>query len=429
MGKKLTALGIEALKTPGKYPDGHTPGLYLQVNPSQRDSSVTRRSWVYRYSNHGRTREMGLGPYPAVSLAKAREEADKATALRRQGTDPLQAKATAKVEAAIHHPSFEVAAFKYMDHMVAEKLAKDKDSKFAGRTYRAWKSAFMRFVYPSIGKLPVSQIKVSHITAILEPLTTVKGAKNKRAGLGGPHTAARLRSRIERVLNYAVLKGWRSEDALNPAGQRLIGTLLGNAPKTVNHKAAPLHEVPLIYMRLKQETDTISNAVRFIMTTATRLRETLDCHWNEIDLEKALWVIPKHRVKVDRDFEVPLSSEAIAILKTQAARRMSDVVFPGRYGGRFASSTIAPALKRLGVDNTTIHGFRSSFRDWCGEIGDVPREIAEHALNHRVGGVEGAYRRMTSLEARRRVMEQYCHWLQGVEPASNVVSLKAAATR
>jgi integrase len=153
-----------------------------------------------------------------------------------------------------------------------------------------------------------------------------------------------------------------------------------------------LAEVPAIYQRLVEEPDSVTNAIRFLILTATRLRETLDCRWEEISFETATWTIPPARNKVGREFEIPLSSEALAILKTQAERRCSSCVFPGRHGSPFASSTIAPILQRVGRTDSTPHGFRSSFRDYCGEIGDVPRHIAEHALNHVIGGTEGAYR-------------------------------------
>jgi integrase len=268
--------------------------------------------------------------------------------------------------------------------------------------------------------------KHQDIVAILAPLALVREA-NKRKVRGGPTVASRLRSRIERILEFAALHGHRDVDAPNPARASLYKELLGGAPAVQHHSAAPLDQVPSIYQRLAQETDTIRNAIRFIMVTATRLREKLDCRWSEIDVEKALWTIPPHRSKTATEYVIPLSSAALAIIKAQAERRCSDFVFGGRWGGALASSSIAPALKRLGIANTSLHGFRSSFRDWASEIGDVPREVAEFQLGHKFGSaVEQSYRRMSAIEARRQAVEKYARWLSGETGAVIAFPSKAA---
>jgi integrase len=179
--------------------------------------------------------------------------------------------------------------------------------------------------------------------------------------------------------------------------------------------------VPSIYRRLAQETDTISNAIRFILLTACRLREVLDAKFDEVDLAAQTFSVPPARSKTGEPHLVPLSSAVMEIIKTQAERRQSDYVFPGRFGGLLASSTIAPALKRIDVTNSTLHGFRSSFRSWAAENG-IDDNVAELSLAHKIGNsVQQAYYRTTLLEKRRAAMQAYCDSLTGKEPASNVV--------
>jgi integrase len=352
---------------------------------------------------------MGLGSYPATSLAEARDKAREAAKLKSRGVDPLAAKSEARLSAATRQ-TFAEASKAFLDYQRKAKA----HTKFPLRTSRQWEASLRNHVLSRIGSRDVRDLKHQDIVAILAPLALVRES-NKRKVRGGPTVAARLRSRIERILEFSALHGHRDVDAPNPARASLYKELLGGAPAVQHHSAAPLDQVPSIYQRLAQEDSTVANAIRFIITTATRLRESLDCRWSEIDVEKALWTIPPGRSKTATEYVIPLSSAALAIIKAQAERRSSETwVFPGRFNGPMASSTISPALKRLGIDNTSLHGFRSSWSDWCSEIGDVPRDVAEFQLGHRVGSaVEQAYRRMSAIDARRQAVEKYARWLSG----------------
>jgi hypothetical protein len=189
-------------------------------------------------------------PRPQVSLSEARAKGHEIRKTIKSGIDPLAAKTAAKAEAAIGHMAFEQATTAYLDHAVAEKAAKNKDSRFGGRTLRSWRSAFSRFVFPKIGKLDVAEVKANHVTSILSPLVITKTA-NKRDAKGGVTVAFRLRGRIETVLEYAALNGWRDPDAPNPARQKLFETLLGTAPAPVHHAPPPLDDAPVLYRRVR----------------------------------------------------------------------------------------------------------------------------------------------------------------------------------
>jgi integrase len=383
-----------------------------------------RRSFVFRYKFQGRTREAGLGAYPAVSLAEARDRARDGAALKAKGIDPLAEKAKAKADQAIARATFQECANALLKHLCDQRA----DSKFPLRTARQWSAGFKNHVFPKIGKIDVRELRHAHIAGLLAPLANGRG-KTKREAKGGPTVAQRLRPRIERVIDFACAHGFRDPDQVNPARIELLRDVLGKQPTVTHHAAAPLAEVPGIYQRLLEETDTVSNAIRFIMLTACRLREVLDARSDELDLEARTFSIPPSRSKTGTPHIVPLSDAAIEIIEAQLAGRCSDVVFPGRFGSALATSTCAPALHRLGITNTTLHGFRSSFRDWASEIGGIDDNVAELSLNHKVGNaVQQAYFRTTLFDKRKVAMLAWADWLAGREPASNVVSFPAKAT-
>jgi integrase len=411
MAKALTVMGIDALKAKGRYPAGGAPGLLVQVTLGKDGSP--RRSFVLRYKIGGKSREAGLGAYPATSLAEARDKANEMRKQLKTGVDPLTEKARASSES---NQTFEAATKAFLDYVCAKKA----DTKFPGRTARQWRNMIARHAGPKLGKMNVRDIRHEHVAAVLMPLALGKGT-TKRQAKGGPTVATRLRSYIQRILDFAASNGFRDPDAPNPARPDLLKDILGTAPKAKHHATAPLAEVPAIYQRLALETDTVSNAIRFIMLTACRLREVLDAQFTEIDLAAQTFSVPPARSKTGEPHLVPLSSAAMEIIKAQAERRQSYYVFPGRFGGPLASSTIAPALKRAGVTNSTLHGFRSSFRSWAAENG-TDDNVAELSLAHKIGNsVQQAYYRTTLLEKRRVCMEAYCDWLAGKEPASNVL--------
>jgi integrase len=414
----LTELKLKSLTDAGRYPVGGAVGCYLQVTVGI--SGQINRSFFYRYKFNGRTREAGLGAYPATSLADARAKAKDAASIKARGIDPLAEKSRAKANASIAHATFEQASDALLKHLCEQRA----DSKFPIRTARQWRAGFENHVFPKIGKIDVCELRHAHIAGLLAPLANGKG-KTKREAKGGPTVAQRLRPRIERVIDFACAHGFRDPDQVNPARIELLRDVLGKQPAVTHHAAAPLDQVPGIYQRLAQETDTINNAIRFLILTACRLREVLDARFDELDLEARTFAIPPHRSKTGTPHIVPLSDAAMAIVEAQLSRRCSSYVFPGRFGSPLATSTCAPALKRIGITNTTLHGFRSSFRDWASEIGGIDDNVAELSLNHKVGNaVQQAYFRTTLFDKRKVAMSAWSDWLAGREPALNVVQLR-----
>ena len=259
----LTKLELDALTTPGRYLAGGVPGLYVQV--SLGVDGQPRRSFVYRYKIAGRAREAGLGSYPATSLSEARARAREAATLRAKGIDPLAAKATAKAEAAVARVTFGQAADQLLKHLIQQRA----DTKFPGRTARRWQNAFKNHC-AKIANIDVRDLRHAHIASVLATVANGRG-KTKRSAAGGPTVASMLRSRIERVIDFAAAHGYRDPDQVNPARVELLRDVLGRVPPAVHFRAAPLVEVPAIYQRLAQEQDSVSNAIRFLMLTATRL--------------------------------------------------------------------------------------------------------------------------------------------------------------
>jgi integrase len=275
----------------------------------------------------------------------------------------------------------------------------------------------------------VRDLRHSHIAGVLAPVANGKG-RNKRAAAGGPTVAARLRAQIERVIDFAAAHGFRDPDQVNPARIELLRDVLGAARPVVHFRAAPLASVPSIYQRLAQEPDSVTNAIRFLMLTACRLREVLDGRWEDITdagPNGPTFTISRDRSKTGAPHVVPLSDAAVEIITSQTAKRVSDVIFPGRFGSALASSTIAPALVRIGITSTSLHGFRSSFRDWCAENG-IEDNVAEFSLNHKVGSsTEQAYFRTSLFDKRKVAMAAWADFLVGREAGSNVVVLWRAA--
>jgi integrase len=441
----LTTKQLDALKEPGRYPVGGCAGLLVQVTLAK--DQTPRRSFVYRYKIAGRAREAGLGAYPTITLKTARERAREMASLKVRGIDPLEEKAKAQ-EAAIPSHTFRQAAEAFLKHTIAQKAAKKPNSKFGGATAKSWRSVFERFVYPRIGALDVREVKSPHVTAILEPLVIAR-EPNRRKGKGGPTVAFRVRSRIERVIEYAGTKGWRDSDTPNPARPKLYETVLGDAPETNHQRAAPLKKVPAIYQKIAAEPGTVFAALRFLVLTTTRMRETLDCRWEEIDLPAKLWRIPPSRSKTGVELVIPLSEAALRVIEGQATTRISETwVFAGRFNRPMSSSTIGSALARIGITSTVPHGFRSSWSDWCSEIGfrstrvegegekvigPDATEIREFQLGHLVGNAATqAYRRGRSFDARRVALNRYADWLAGkpepkAEEAAGEVALAEAA--
>ncbi len=384
---KLKARKVETAP-PGRYGDGG--GLWLVV------SKTSAKKWVYRFTISGKVSETGLGAYPGVSLLEARQLAADARKLSKAGISPVAAKREAQAEA--------IKAVKPTFGKIADDLIASKSSVWRNSKHRAqWEMTLREYCAPIRSK-PVDEIQTADILSILTPLW-------KRA----PETAYRLRGRIEAVLDAAKAQGYRTGE--NPAAWR--GHLAHLLPKrqklTRGHHAAMAYDlIPAFIAKLRMNDTLAAIALEFTILTAARSGETLGAKWSEIDLKAMVWEIPAHRMKAGVLHRVPLSTRAIQLLKRLEAVKINDFIFPGRAPGKpLSNMSMEMLLRRMDIQDATVHGFRSAFRDWCGNETPFPREIAEAALAHTLQGVEAAYRRSDALEKRRALMEA---WAQYCEP-------------
>ena len=381
----------------GRWSDGG--GLYLAVDGD-------RRRWLFMWTRNGRRREMGLGSARDVCLADARRAATKAREAVLVGGDPIEIKRAERPTI----PTFG----KFADELV-EVLAKGLKSE---KTRAQWRNGLSDTHCRAIRSKLVSEIDTADVLETLKPLWH-----------DTPETASRLRGRIERVLDAARVRGFRSGE--NPARWRGHLSALLPAPKKLSrgHQSAmAFGDVPAFVGRLRDRDAVSARALEFLILTAARVNEVIGATWGEIDTTAKLWTIPAERMKTGREHRVPLSDRSLTILDEMKAARLSDdpagFVFPGGRPGRGLSNMAFKLLTdRMGEAGFTTHGFRSAFRDWCGEMTAFPREVAEAALGHRVGDeVEQAYRRGDALKKRTVLMDA---WALFCEPKpANVVALK-----
>jgi integrase len=386
----LNARLVSALSKPGRYADG--AGLYLVVNKGGS------KQWVFLFRFGGRPREMGLGGASAVTLADARKLADGCRAKVAMGVNPIEAR-----QSELFVPTFGECVDEFLASM---------SSQWRNQKHRAQWTMTMTEYTAAIRPMPVNTIGTIDVLQVLKPIWQKI-----------PETASRLRGRIERVLDAARAKGLRSGE--NPARWRghLDNLLPARQKLTKGHLAAmPYKEVPAFVASLRGCDDIAALALEFAILTAARSGEVLGANWSEIDSVVRIWIVPAIRMKAGREHRVPLSDRAMAIVAQMKKVRTSDYVFPGYLEGRpLCSTALGMVLRRMQV-LVTVHGFRSAFRDWCGETTSFPREVAEAALAHVVGdATERAYRRGDALEKRRKLMEA---WAAYCEPMpSNLIAL------
>ena len=403
--EKLSTLAVSRAKTRGYLGDGG--GLYLQVTASGS------KSWVFRFKDHGRLREMGLGSVHAIGLAEVRKRAAACRQMRLDGTDPIAVKKAGKLKAkleAARAMTFQQCAEAYIE---AHK-AGWQNAKHAAQ----WSSTLKTYAYPVFGALPVQAVDVALIAKVLEPIWNTK-----------TETASRLRGRIERVLDWATVRGYRQGD--NPARWRgHLDQLLparSRVHKVQHHAALPYAEVGQFMADLREQDTTSALALEFLILTATRTAEVIEATWTEIDLDAAVWTILPERMKAKKEHRVPLSKPALAILKRLHKHRAGEFVFMGTKPGKPLSNVaLLTLLERLGRSGLTVHGFRSTFRDWCAERTNFPREVAEHALAHSLADrVEAAYRRGDLFEKRRRLMVEWGKFCDRPITAGKVLPLRS----
>ena len=387
---RLTALTTKALVKPGRHGDGN--GLYLSIAPSGS------KSWVQRIVVNGRRRDIGLGPYPAVSLAKARFVAQEHRSAVAEGRDPIAEKRHERE--AIRNPAPSVPTFSE----AAARVIELRQPTWSNPKHGAqWRSTLRTYAFPLIGKKAVDVITAADVLEVLTPIWT-----------GKPETASRVRQRMETVLDWVVAQGYRLD---NPAGRSLLKVLPKTQRLRKHHQALPYILVPGVLREVRESTAAISTklAFEFLVLTASRSGEVRGADRDEIDWEAATWEVPAARMKARRPHRVPLVDRTMEIL--QEALPFGDgggLIFPGAQSGKAASQmTFTALLRRLRIP-AVPHGFRSSFRDWVIEQTSTPWAVAEAALAHNVGNsTEAAYMRSDLFEQRRTLMEAWAAFATG----------------
>ncbi len=401
--KELSALEVSRLKETGLYFVGNIPGLILQI------TGPDAKSWILRAMVGGKRRDIGLGGFPAVTLAGAK---DAARAIREKisaGIDPVEERLAARSAIAAARAS----AISFQE--AAEKFMAANEAGWSNPKHRAqWTATLATYAFPTIGKLRVSDVETQHIVAILEKLWTTK-----------TETASRVRGRIESVLDYAKVRGYRQGE--NPA--RWKGHLDHILPKrskvkkVEHHPALDYRAVGSFMSALKAIDGMGARALEFAILTACRSGEVRGATWTEIDEKAGVWTIPAERMKADKEHRVPLSPAAMELLKNLPRIAGTDLIFPSTRITQLSDMTLSAAIRRMDEVSTkdgcngwkdstgkviTVHGFRSTFRDWAGETTAYPREVIEHALAHQLKDkAEVAYARGTLFEKRRRLMADW----------------------
>jgi integrase len=378
---KLTALQVAKLTAPGLHLDGG--GLYLAVSPTGS------KKWVFRFKR----RDMGLGGYPVVSLADARQKAIEAREILAQGGDPIEARKVAVIPTKTRQClTFDEAAERYIAaHEAAWRNPKHRQQ---------WRNTLASYASPVIGTMDVAEIDTPDILNILEPIWREK-----------TETASRLRGRLETVLDWCKVRGFRTSD--NPARWRgHLAHLLPARSKIAvveHHSSHSYQQMPEFMAKLRERDALAARALEFCILTATRTSETLDAKWSEIDLAVKVWIIPALRMKNGRSHRVPLTDAALTLLINLPRLDGSDYVFPGERQNRpLSNMAFLMLLRRMGYGHLTAHGFRTSFRTWAAECTSFPRELAEMSLSHSVGSaVERAYQRSDLFTKRQALMEAW----------------------
>lgn len=397
----LSAKTVEKAKEPGYYSDGG--GLYLQVSPTGS------KSWIFRYKRHNKAHWMGLGSERDVTLAEARTKASDARRQLVDGKDPLAAREGHRTQEKLQKAGsipFAECAKKYIDsHKAGWRNEKHIEQ---------WQRSLETYAGPVIGELAVRDVDTALVLRILEPIWSKK-----------PETASRLRGRIERILDYARVRGYRSGE--NPALWRgHLDKLLPSALNTKtreHHPALPYDELPAFMKELRAQGANAARALELLILTAARTGEIIGCEpEKEIDLKKAIWTVPAGRMKAGKEHRVPLSPQAIEVIEGQPAGKY--LFAGGNEGAPLSNMAMLELLRRMGRKDLTVHGFRSTFRDWAAECTSYPGDVCEMALAHAIGDkVEAAYRRGDLFEKRRLLMLDWAKYCEAPKGKAQVVPL------
>lgn len=405
---RLTVAGIAKLTAPGRYSDGN--GLYLQI------SRWGTKAWILRYQFNGRSREMGLGSYADIGLKEARDKARTGRGMLIDGIDPIEAR-TSKRQAFLAESAARITFRQAAELFIASHRAGWRNDKHAAQ----WPSTLEAYAYPIIGELSVTDINTGHIMKILEPIWASK-----------TDTASRVRGRTENVLDWAKARHYRQGE--NPARWKgHIENLLpakSKVHKVKHREAMPYGDVPAFMAELVEKEGISVRALEFTILTAVRTSETIKAKWDEMDFSARIWTIPPDRTKSGREHRVPLSDGALAILEKLPREKNSPFVFSGvKMKKPLAINAMLELLRGMREGGLTVHGFRSSFRDWVGEATNFQREVAEIALGHVLDDkTEAAYRRGDALEKRRKLMQAWTGYCSTptARLAHNVLPIRSA---
>jgi integrase len=396
MGRPIHRLSTtEVIKAksaaPTLYADGG--GLYLRTCGNSK-------SFLFRYARVGKTHDIGLGPFPEIDLATARDRAFEFRKMLARGVDPFERRATVVPRADAPLPIPAIAALPkgktFADAVRGFLDGHDKD--WSRVHWKQWTTSIERFVLPTLGTMPVAEITTADVAGVLRPIWKSKA-----------ETASRVRGRIENVLDYAKAMGWRTGG--NAAGWKgNLDHILGNGrsrSKVEHFESVPVADIPTFFARLRKLTNTTARALQLLTLTATRTGDVRGADWSEIDLQKRLWTIPAARMKTGSEHVVPLADAAVKLLKSMSPTS-SRLVFRGeRNGGMIGANQLNKLMATLDVNGATPHGLRGSFRMWCAENG-VSREAAEMCLAHKVGNeVERSYQKSKLIEQRRKIMSAW----------------------
>lgn len=404
---ELSPLQVKRLTKPGVHAVGGVAGLLLQVTPTGA------RSWILRATVGAKRRDIGLGGFPDVTLAQARDKARAAREQITQGIDPVAERKAA--QARLRAEQAKVITF----DEAASRCHQAKAHEFRNAKHKAdWISSLNRYASPLIGNLPVSEIEHGHIMQILEPIWTTK-----------TETATRVRQRIEAVLKWAKVGGFREGD--NPAQWKdKLEFALPRASKIrkhINYPALPWQEVPAFMADLRERDGMGARALELIILTAARSGEVRLAVWSEFDLQARLWVVPADRIKAGKEHKVPLSDAALKLLKALPTFGEDGYLFTAPRGGPLSDMSISAVCRRMAVD-AVPHGFRSSFKDWARNRSAYPDEVSELALAHvNSDATRAAYARDELLPQRKKLMAEWAKYCSNPPVAGEVVSLKGAA--
>lgn len=396
---KLTAKSVASKKKSGYYLDGN--GLYLQISDSGS------KSWVLRFMLKGRAREMGLGSVTTVSLEKARTLAGANRKIVKDSKqDPIEERRAADVAAKLAE-----AQKRTFDECAAAFIKSHRTGWKNAKHAAQWENTLATYASPIFGKLPVQEVDDALVMRVLEPIWAKK-----------TETATRVRNRIELVLDWAKARKYRAGE--NPARWRgHLDKLLPKKSKIApakNHPALPYIDAPAFMEQLHARNGIAPKALEFVILTAARVSEAANATWDEVDIKARIWTVPAARMKAKKAHRVPLSDAAVRVITDMQAQKQGEFIFPGwRIKRAITGAACLKVLRAMGYTDLTVHGFRSTFRDWCAEQTNYPRDVCEMALAHTIKDkAEAAYRRGDLIEKRSRLMDDWGKYLAKPRVAS-----------